>query len=56
MRVLVAILRVFIWSYWLPCSVDEMNSYAVLLHKPNGTKSGTNTRRDKAGQHPSLSD
>ncbi|WZL04598.1 hypothetical protein WRPBWLFC_CDS0055 [Escherichia phage SM_S22] len=52
MRVLVAILRVFIWSHWLPCSVNIMNSYAIKLHKVSGTKSGTNTRRDKAGQHP----
>nr|DAH32483.1 MAG TPA: hypothetical protein [Caudoviricetes sp.] len=29
-----------------------MHSYAIKLHKPNGTKSGTNRRRDKAGQHP----
>ncbi|QXV79500.1 hypothetical protein P9611_gp52 [Escherichia phage GeorgBuechner] len=29
-----------------------MHSYAVLVHKVSGTKSGTNKGRDKAGQHP----
>ncbi|QXL91307.1 hypothetical protein P9630_gp32 [Escherichia phage BF9] len=53
MRALVAILSVFIRSYWLPCSVNIMNSYAVLLHKVSGTESGTDRGRDKAGQHPS---
>nr|DAO67515.1 MAG TPA: hypothetical protein [Caudoviricetes sp.] len=52
MRALVAILRVFSWSHWLPCSIDIMNSYAIKLHKPSGTKSGTDQGRDKAGQHP----
>ncbi|YP_010844167.1 hypothetical protein P9617_gp06 [Escherichia phage SECphi18] len=52
MRALVAILGVFIRSYWLPCRVNIVNSYAIKLHKLSGTKSGTNMRRDKAGQHP----
>ncbi|QZI79126.1 hypothetical protein 101114BS4_066 [Escherichia phage vB_EcoS-101114BS4] len=52
MRALVAKLSVFSWSHWLPCSVNIVNSYAVLLHKVSGTKSGTDRGRDKAGQHP----
>nr|DAH38296.1 MAG TPA: hypothetical protein [Caudoviricetes sp.] len=52
MRALVAILSVFSWSHWLPCSVNIVHSYAIKLHKVSGTKSGTNRRRDKAGQHP----
>ncbi|UJQ87839.1 hypothetical protein [Escherichia phage ZCEC12] len=52
MRALVAILGVFIRSYWLPCSVNIVNSYAIKLHKVSGTESGTNKGRDKAGQHP----
>ncbi|QCO71653.1 hypothetical protein P9616_gp57 [Escherichia phage CEC_Kaz_2018] len=50
--VLVAILRAFSRSYWLPCSVYIMNSYAIKLHKVSGTESGTNKGRDKAGQRP----
>ncbi|AUG84622.1 hypothetical protein [Escherichia phage B2] len=52
LRALVAILRAFSRSYWLPCSVNIMHSYAIKLHKVSGTKSGTDQGRDKAGQHP----
>nr|DAW21261.1 MAG TPA: hypothetical protein [Caudoviricetes sp.] len=29
-----------------------VNIYSVFVHKTNGTKSGTDKGRDKAGQHP----
>nr|DAG74027.1 MAG TPA: hypothetical protein [Caudoviricetes sp.] len=31
---------------------EKVHTYSVLLHKTNGTKSGTDQGRDKAGQHP----
>ncbi|WPH67425.1 hypothetical protein EE09_18 [Escherichia phage vB_EcoS-EE09] len=30
----------------------SVHTYARNLHKPNGTESGTDQGRDKAGQHP----
>ncbi|QZI79091.1 hypothetical protein 101114BS4_031 [Escherichia phage vB_EcoS-101114BS4] len=30
----------------------NMHTYSDFVHKTNGTESGTNKGRDKAGQHP----